>query len=229
MPEPNVRQTETVDRYLESIYHMTHEGLTVRPSRLAEWLGVTGPTVSVNLQRFERDGWLSIARNRSVSLTPMGAEAAARVVRRHRLLERWLTDVLHLDWAVADREAGRLGHHVSDDVLDRLDAYLGRPVTCPHGNTVPGRAEDERLLVPLADLGPGTPARVARISEVAEHDAPELLSFLSLHSLVPGATVAVVGGGLADALDVVAEGRTIALGLGRARAIWVEVLKPDTD
>jgi DtxR family transcriptional regulator, Mn-dependent transcriptional regulator len=223
-PEP-ARPSETVDRYLEAIYHIAHEGEKVRPSRLAEWLGVTAPTVSVNLQRFERDGWLTIARNRSVSLTVQGEAAAARVVRRHRLLERWMTDVLGFDWAIADAEAGRLGHYMSDLVVERLDVHLERPVTCPHGNTIPGRPEPERALVSLADLEPDAPARVIRISEVAEHDAPDLLSFLSIHHLVPGARVTVTGDAASPGtLHVDVAGQGVSLETSRARAVWVEVV-----
>jgi DtxR family transcriptional regulator, iron-dependent repressor len=222
---PEEHRTETVDRYLECIYYIAHEGETVRPSRLADWLGVSAPTVSVNLQRLERDGWVGIARDRSVSLTPRGEEVAARIVRRHRLLERWLTDVLRLDWATADREAGRLSHGFSDVVLERLNEHLGCPVTCPHGNTIPGRAHPARQLVALADLEPHTPARIARISEVAEHEAPELLHLLDTHGLVPGAEVEIeeTDGG-AGALSVnVGNRHRVALGTSRAQAIWVEV------
>jgi DtxR family transcriptional regulator, Mn-dependent transcriptional regulator len=221
---PEAHRTETVDRYLECVYYIAHEGETVRPSRLADWLGVSAPTVSVNLQRLERDGWVGIARDRSVSLTPLGEEVAARIVRRHRLLERWLTDVLGLDWATADREAGRLAHGFSDLVLERLNSHLGEPVTCPHGNTIPGRPPRLHELVALADLEPNTPARIARISEVAEHEAPELLRLLDTHGLVPGAEVEIaeIDGG-AGALAVSVGGHHVALGTSKARAIWVEV------
>src|SRR5260370_9440901 len=134
-----VHRTETVDRYLECVYYIAHEGETVRPSRLADWLGVSAPTVSVNLQRLERDGWVRIARDRSVSLTPRGEEVAARIVRRHRLLERWLTDVLALDWATADREAGPLSHGFPDLLLLRLAQPLRDPAPPPPGTTIPGR------------------------------------------------------------------------------------------
>src|ERR1700716_1910174 len=128
---PEAHRTETVDRYLECIYYIAHEGETVRPSRLADWLGVSAPTVSVNLQRIERDGWVRIARDRSVALPPRGEEVAARIVRRHRLLERWLTDVLALDWATADREAGLLSHGFSDLLLERLNTPPRAPGTRP--------------------------------------------------------------------------------------------------
>src|SRR5258708_40220024 len=89
-----VHRTETVDRYLECVYYIAHEGETVRPSRLADWLGVSAPTVSVNLQRLEPDRWVRIARDPSLPPTPRGEVGAGRIARRHRLLERWLTDLL---------------------------------------------------------------------------------------------------------------------------------------
>src|SRR5260370_42163800 len=101
-----VHRTETVDRYLECIYYIAHEGQTVRPSRLADWLGVSAPTVSVNLQRLERDGWVRIARDRSLSLTPRGEEGAAPGVRRRPLFGGGVGGVLPLACAIPHTEAG---------------------------------------------------------------------------------------------------------------------------
>ena len=99
----------------------------------------SAPTVSATLQRLQRDGWITMAKDRSVTTTPKGEELAATVVRHHRLLERWLTDTLGLDWASADEEAQRLAPGLTDEVADRLAAHLGDPSTCPHGNVIPGR------------------------------------------------------------------------------------------
>ncbi len=216
-------RSETVDRYLEAIYYIQHEGEIARPGRLAEWIGVSAPTVTVSLQRLARDGWVSIAPDRSVELTEAGSEAAATVVRRHRIVERWLTDVLGLDWATADREAAALAHGISPTVLDRLDAYLDHPTTCPHGNAIPGRPPPKGgRLTRLVDLGRGEEARVARISEVAEHEAPQLLSVLDQRGLTPGTTVTLVsdaGGAwrlrIGGAHEVVVETQV-------ARAVWVD-------
>ncbi len=103
-------RSEVTDRYLETIYYIEHEGDVPRPGRIAEWLGVSTPTVSVSLQRLARDGWIILAHDRSVHLSDAGRVAAAAAVRRHRLIERWLTDALGLDWATADREAAALSH-----------------------------------------------------------------------------------------------------------------------
>jgi DtxR family Mn-dependent transcriptional regulator len=215
-------RSETAERYLEAIYYIEHEGEVPRPGRLAEWLGVSAPTVTVSLQRLARDGWIRIAGDRSVELSDAGAEAAASIVRRHRIVERWLTDVLGLDWASADIEAMALTHGMSSVVLDRIDELLGRPTTCPHGNVIPGRNPPEgRHLVRLVDLADGERAKVARISEVAEHEGPQLLRILDQRGLTPGTEVAVVArsGG---AWTLSARGEEINVDQGTAWAVWVE-------
>ena len=191
--EPSLPRSETTERYLEAIYYIDHEGEVPRPGRLAEWLGVSAPTVTVSLQRLARDGLISIAGDRSVELTESGADAAATIVRRHRIVERWLTDILGFDWATADLEAQSLTHGMSALVLERIDESLGRPMTCPHGNVIPGRTPPQgRRLVRLVELEDGDQARVARISEVAEHEAPHLLHLLDERGIVPGIDVGVV-------------------------------------
>lgn len=219
-----VPRSETADRYLEAIYYIQHEGEVARPGRLAEWIGVSAPTVTVTLQRLARAGWVGIAHDRSVELTDAGAAAAATIVRRHRIVERWLTDVLGLDWATADREAAALAHGMSETVLERLDAHLGRPTTCPHGNVIPGRPPPKGgRLTRLVDLAPGQQARVARISEVAEHEAPQLLSVLDQRGLVPGTAVTLLGAS-EQSWRLRLGGAEIAVEQQVARAIWVDSL-----
>jgi DtxR family Mn-dependent transcriptional regulator len=222
-----MHRTETVDRYLETVYYIAGEGELVRPSRIADWLNVSAPTVSVALQRLARDGWIEIAGNRSVALTEAGHSAAASIVRRHRLLERWLTDVLGFDWVAADAEAERLAPGVSELVLASLDEALGQPSTCPHGNTIPGRDAPYGELVALADLEPDVHAMVQRISEVAEHEAPELLHQLAGYGVRPGVELRIAAeDGAAGALAVSVGERTMALSTATARLIWVEIIAP---
>lgn len=214
---------ETVKHYVETIFYIRYEEGRVRPGRLAEWLGVSPPTVTVTLQRLARDGWVKIGSDRSVSLTARGEGLAAAIVRVHRLLERWLTDVLGLDWAAADQEAQLLAPGVSERVADRLDERLGHPTTCPHGNVIPGREPPYGKLIALADLEPGTPARVRRVSEVAEHDAPDLLRELEAYGLVTGALITIADADRSvEAVPVEVGDRTRPIGTGVARLIWVE-------
>jgi DtxR family transcriptional regulator, iron-dependent repressor len=135
---------ETVKHYLETIFYIQFEEDRVRPGRIAEWLGLRPPTVSVTLHRLERDGLITVESDRTVSLTEQGVALASGVVRVHRLLERWLTDVLGFDWATADNYAQEIAPGMSDAVADRLDEHLGRPTTCPHGNVIPGRSHAGR-------------------------------------------------------------------------------------
>ena len=220
---PQLRD-ETVHHYLETIYYIAHEGETVRPGRIAEWMAVSAPTVSATLARLARDGWIDVATDRSVALTERGEAMASKIVRVHRLLERWLTDVLGLDWASADEEAQRLAPGIGPDVADRLEAHLGSPDTCPHGNVIPGRRPPYGELVSLAALPAGHEAVIRRISEVAEHDAPDLLRHLDDIGMVPGTAVRVEEGSPdLGAVPVKVGSRRTALGPSVAGLIWVEV------
>ena len=220
-------RSETIDRYLETIYYIDHEGEQVRPGRLAEWLSVSAPTVTTTIRRMSRDGWVRVGSDRSVLLTDAGRRVAAEIVRRHRIVERYLTDVLGLDWATADAEAAGLAHGVSDIVLDRLDAQLGHPSTCPHGNVIPGRTPPKgKRLVRLSEITSGARVRVARISEVAEHEAPHLLSRLGNAGMVPGGEFRVLENASAT-VSVDAGGNdpeSHQLSSEVARAVWVETV-----
>jgi DtxR family Mn-dependent transcriptional regulator len=214
---------DTIKHYLETIYYIAHEEDRVRPSRIAEWMAVSAPTVSTTLSSLKEDGWVELAEGRSVVLTEKGRTAAEEIVRSHRLLERWLTDKLRLDWAEADNEAQNLAPVVSAELADRLDAHLGNPTTCPHGNVIPGRTAPYGTLVALADLEPGRWSRIRRISEVAEHDAPDLLTYLFQEQLVLGTRVRVDGASkTSGAVNVHTGKRSVALGIETARSIWVE-------
>ncbi|HUY57585.1 MAG TPA: metal-dependent transcriptional regulator [Candidatus Micrarchaeaceae archaeon] len=218
--------SSTAARYLEATYYIAHEGQTVRPSHLAEWLAVSAPTVTGVMQRLHEQGLVEFNPDRSLRLTLVGEKLASEVVRRHRVVERWLTDGLGLDWATADLEAGRMSHVFSDQVLERIFEALGRPTTCPHGNEIPGAGMRGRELVSLFDLEPGVPAVISRISEVAEHEAPQLLRLLEIEGLKPGVRAEVRRETGAEALTVVVAGRQTALGLLAARSVWVERALP---
>jgi DtxR family Mn-dependent transcriptional regulator len=214
---------ETVKHYLETIYYIQQEGERVRPSRVAEWMAVSAATVSTTLRSLEQDGWIKIAPDRSATLSRRGTRVAEEIVRAHRLAERWLTDRLGLDWVAADEEAQRLAPALSIEVADRLDEHLGRPSTCPHGNVIPGRSAPYGPLTSLADLEPGTPAVVRRISEVAEHDAPDLLRLLHESGVLTGRRVQTAATGASTgAISLRVGRRRIALATEVAGAIWVE-------
>src|SRR5206468_10205568 len=170
---------------------MWSEGEPLRPARLADWLGVTRPTVTVAVRRMTRDGMVTMNRAKEIQLTAKGRAAAELIVRRHRIMERWLTDALGLDWVTADEEAARLEHAVSDVVERRLYEVLGRPATCPHGNPIPGYTEVVPGEVRLSSLATGQWASITRVSEVAEREAPPLLEYLHKRKLTPGREVSI--------------------------------------
>src|SRR5256884_4867137 len=159
--------TEVVARYLEAIYYMRTEGEPVRSARLADWLGVSRPTVTVALRRMTRDGMVRLDGRKEIDLTRRGQQAASAIVRRHRIMERWLTDALGLDWVAADEEAARLEHAVSDVVEQRLWEALGRPTSCPHGNPLPGYADLREDEAGLSTPGGGGSATLRRNPEGA--------------------------------------------------------------
>ena len=184
--------SEVVSHYLEAIYYVWSEGEPLRSARLADWLGVSRPTVTIALRRMARDGMARLTRSKEIELTAAGMKAAESIVRRHRIMERWLTDALGLDWVTADEEAARLEHAVSEVVERRLYEALGRPQTCPHGNPIPGHSKAAAREVRLASLEAGDGAAVTRVSEVAEREAPKLLAYLFDRGLVPGRKLKVV-------------------------------------
>jgi DtxR family Mn-dependent transcriptional regulator len=215
--------TEVVSRYLEAIYYMDTEAEPVRSARLADWLGVSRPTVTVALRRMTRDGMVRLNGRKEIELTEKGRQAAAAIVRRHRIMERWLTDALGLDWVTADEEAARLEHAVSDLVERRLWEALGCPTSCPHGNPIPGYADLREDEVRLSTLGEGGAATVSRISEVAEREAPALLRYLLDRRLVPGTRLDVMEvDPVGRTLRVIAAEREITLSHETAGKVWVE-------
>jgi DtxR family transcriptional regulator, iron-dependent repressor len=213
--------SEVVSRYLEAIYYMWSEKEPLRSARLADWLGVSRPTVAIGLRRMTRDGLVRMNAHKEIELTPAGLAAAEAIVRRHRIMERWLTDALGLDWVTADAEAARLEHAVSDVVERRLYEVLGRPSTCPHGNPIPGYSEAAPREVRLSSLGAGDQATVTRVSEVAEREAPPLLAYLHQRKLTPGRRLSVVeADAVGKTLRVSVEGQDVTLSHETAGKIW---------
>jgi len=169
-----------------------------------------------------RDGMVRMNSRKEVELTAHGLRVAESIVRRHRIMERWLTDGLGLDWVTADEEAARLEHAVSDVVERRLYEVLGRPSTCPHGNPIPGYSEASPKEVRLAGLGAGTRATISRVSEVAEREAPLLLAYLHERHLTPGRQVAVLEvDGIGRTMRIRAREREVTLSQETAGKLWV--------
>ena len=187
------QHSPAVEDYLETIYELEESGIPVMRARLVERLGVSAPTVSETVARLEREGFLALDDQRVVRLTERGRASATGVMRRHRLAERLLVDVLHVPWHQVHEEAHRLEHAISETLEPYLVRVLGDPGTCPHGNPIPGSANAVDLAdqVPLAGVPIGGRAVVRRIDEEVEAQ-PATMRALEEHLLMPGCAVEVV-------------------------------------
>ncbi len=193
---------DTTEMYLRTIYELGEEGITPLRARIAERLHQSGPTVSQTVARMERDGLLTVEGDRHLELTPEGLRLATRVMRKHRLAERLLTDVIGLEWELVHAEACRWEHVMSENVERRLVELLHHPTESPYGNPIPGLdelgeelGEDfmdgvESLSEALASHTEQARVRVRRISEETQKDE-ELMSALRRAGAMPDKVVEV--------------------------------------
>ena len=209
-----------LEEYLEAVLELEEEGdAPVIQARLADRLGYSAPTVSETVRRLKADGYLR-TKGRALSLTDKGRARAESVVRKHRLAERLLTDVIGLAWHKAHVEACRWEHVISDEVEELLVEVLGHPNTCPHGNPIPGADVPERELVALAEARPGDRVRLERITEQVEIDT-ESLTYLGEHGFVPGTEAEVRSRAPDGTLTVERADVAIALSPALASQIYV--------
>ena len=212
-----------VEEYLETILELEESGIPPMRARIVERLKVSAPAVSETVKRLEREGYLRLDDDRVMQLTDSGRTYATSVMRRHRLAERLLVDVLKVPWHQVHEEAGRLEHAISDNLEQHLVALLGDPATCPHGNPIPGSrtAVEQRTLVPLSTLTPGTRAVVRRIDEELERQRDRMLE-LEQAGLVPG-TPLVVDEVTDTAVSVQADAGPVTLERIAANRLYVSV------
>ncbi len=217
--------TPTTEAYLEVIYMMEAEGQPVIGARLADSLHVSRPTVTATIKRLARDNLIRTNDRKEISLTSKGQAIAEHLQRRHRVVERWLTDELGLDWAASDAEAHHLEHAMSDQVAELLNKHLGYPTTCPHGNPIPGNAPSAApngSAFPLSAAKEGSRVVVTRISEYAENVA-ELLAYLGDRGIMPGAQLQVQEiAPLKGPLTLKLGNRIVPMSREVAGYVWVE-------
>jgi DtxR family Mn-dependent transcriptional regulator len=210
VPEPRSAEWHPAfEEYCEAVFELHEDDVEVIQARIAERLGVSRPAVSEMIHRMAGAGLVTV--DGAIRLTPAGLELAERVVRRHRLAERLLTDILGLSWADAHREAGKWEHVISDSVEAAITRVLGGPTTCPHGNPIPGTDYAAPLSVPLADLAVGDGFTIERITEELEF-APGLLEFLEQAELRPGAKGAITAASPDGTTTVEVEGHHVGIG-----------------
>ena len=197
------------EEYCEAIFELHEDDVDVIQARIAERLHVSRPAVSEMIRRMENEGLVEV--DRAVRLTAQGTRLAEQVVRRHRLAERLLTDILGLSWAEAHQEAGKWEHVISDNVETAIIRLLEDPTTCPHGNPIPGSAYKAPDTVALSELGVGDSFTVTRIPEELEF-TPGLLDFLEDASIQPGHTGKVTASSPDGTTTVEIDGRHVGVG-----------------
>jgi DtxR family Mn-dependent transcriptional regulator len=198
------------EEYCETIYELAEDDIEVVQARIHERLGVSRPSVSEMIKKMDAEGLVHTDAT-VIRLTVEGKRLAESVVRRHRLAERFLTDLLGLSWAEAHQEAGKWEHVISDRVELAMIALLGDPTTCPHGNPIPGSSYSKPDTLPLSNLSIGAHFTVSRIPEELEF-TPGLLTFLEDSSITPGREGTITAASPDGTVTVNIEGRTIGVG-----------------
>jgi DtxR family transcriptional regulator, Mn-dependent transcriptional regulator len=208
--------------YLEALYEMDEEGIPTQQARLAEWLGVSAASVSEAAKRLTQRGMVVTGDDRRLRFTGEGEAAARTLVRRHRLAERFLVEVVRLPWHLAHEEATRWGRAISDAVEERMVDLLDDPGTCVHGNPIPGsrNAPDQRGLRPLKEMTPGDGVRLERLTEDLELDLT-IMRFFEESGLLPGAEIDVVGVAPDGTMTLSIGGENVGLGPHLTDNLWV--------
>lgn len=184
---------DATEMYLRTVWELEEEGITPIRARLVERLGLSAPAVSETVARLEEEGLLRVQPDRTLALSERGAAIAVSVMRKHRLAERLLTDVIGLEWEHVHNEACRWEHVISDAVEQRLIELLDHPATCPHGNPIPGMAEQAPVAVrAMSQAGDGR-VLVSRISEHLQVDV-DAMRWLREHGIRPGVEVVLAPG-----------------------------------
>ena len=217
MPAPGEHHP-AFEEYCECIFELDEDDVEVIQARIAERLQVSRPAVSEMIRRLESEGL--IVNDGTITLTASGRELAERVVRRHRIAERFLTDVLQLSWAEAHHEAGKWEHIMSQSVEEAMDRMLGSPTTCPHGNPIPGSDYENPDSRPLAALAVGSNFTISRIPEELEF-TPGLLEFLESAAIQPGRAGTITAASPDGTLTVEIDGRHVGVGSFASERILV--------
>jgi DtxR family Mn-dependent transcriptional regulator len=215
-----VKITISKENYLKTIAEAASEGETVIAATLARWLKVSPPAVTMATRRLKRDGLIQIDSDGRITLTPEGTDIANRLLHRHHLIERMLTEVFGMEWYKVHDEAEQLEHAVSADFERRLVEKLGDVTACPHGNLVGLDTPEDRRRRGLRPLDEMPSARV-RVVSVFERDR-KLLEYLDGLGIHPGAELEVLARNYDETMSLRIGGRAAQLGPAAAGRVWVE-------
>ena len=207
------------EQYCEAIFELREDDLDVIQARIADRLGVSRPAVSEMIRRMTTEGLVRTDRG-TIGLTDTGRRLAEQVVRRHRLAERFLTDILGLAWAEAHHEAGKWEHVLSEPVEAAINRLLDNPTTCPHGNPIPGSRYEAPDAIALIDLDVGGAFTVSRIPEELEF-TPGLLEFLEDSHITPGSEGVVEAASPDGTVTVRIGSRVVGVGAFASQRILV--------
>ena len=207
--------TVAEEEYLQTLFWLQEAQLPMTGANVARAMQLSPPTVHEMVGRLERDGYITRAGDKTISFTESGAEHAEGIVRRHRLIERFLTDVLGIPWDEVHEEAERLEHAMSPVLEARMLAAIGDAKTCPHGHPI--RAGRRIEGVPLADVEPGAAVRILRF----ENEAEDLLHYLKAAGLDPGLQGTLTESGDEEVVFTAADGTTCAVTRSVAETVSV--------
>jgi DtxR family transcriptional regulator, iron-dependent repressor len=209
--------------YVEAIFEMAEERIPTVQAGIARWMGVTPASVSEAMKKLRQAGLVE-SRGREVVLSRSGQEAGKRLVRRHRLAERFLIEIVGLPWHQAHEEAQAWERAISDEVERRIADILGDPATCPHGNPIPGskHSVDHSKLRPLQAHAPGDLVVLERLTEDLELDLG-VMRYFEDNGLMPGATISVSGVAPDGTMTLEVAGRRVGLGSDLTDNLWVRV------
>ena len=212
--------TISKENYLKAVAEAESEGEPVIAATLARWLKVSAPAVTMALRRLKRDKLIDVDKAGVISLTPPGKEIAHRLIRRHHLIERMLTEVFGMDWYKVHDEAEQMEHAVSAEFERKLIEKLGDAEACPHGNRLGLDSPKERRKrgwLPLSEL----PASATALVQSAYERDRELLEYLNSLGIKPGAPVSMLARNVDDTFTLAIAGKTVPLGNAAAAKVWV--------
>ncbi len=216
-----VKITISKENYLKAILEAEAEGEPVIAATLARWLDVSAPAVTMAIRRLKRDALITARKSGQIVLTSAGREIAARLLNRHQLIERMLTEIFGMEWYKVHDEAEQLEHAVSEDFETLLVARLGKSEFCPHGNLMGAESQQSRRrrgLIPLDEAAPGSRGRVSSIFERER----ELLEYLDRLAIRPGAPLEILSQNVDDTVTLRIDSKRVHVGRSAARKIWVQ-------